>query len=183
MSSHGGSESPCRCSWGIKRLERAAHPLEGSGLRCAAACPVFNWVLWQWVPCCYWAECWSGVSTKQPRPVILPVILKVTTVDQHGRKKQFSATCRGLWTGVPQRCVDEAEGFVVEEEGKRKVKKYGVGCLPGSNLPSAFPWYLTAKSFSNWLTAEWIRKAELVMKLPAVHRWMWTAMRTKWLNN
>lgn len=86
MSSCGGFGSPCRCSWGIKRLGGAAHPVEGSGLRCAAACLDFNWVWWQWVPCCYWAECWSGVSPKQPRPVILPVNLKVTTVDQHGRR-------------------------------------------------------------------------------------------------
>lgn len=86
MSSCGGIGSPCRCSWGIKRLGAAAHPAEGSGLWCAAACPDLNWLWWQWVAYRFWAECWSGVSPEQPRPVILPVSLKVSAVDQRGRK-------------------------------------------------------------------------------------------------
>lgn len=191
MSSCGGIGSPWGCSWGIKRLGAAAHPVEGSGLRCAAACLDFNWLWWQWVACRYWAECWSGVSPKQPRPVILPVILKVSTVAQHGRRSSSQPFA------MAHRCTTAICGWDRRFWGGggngRKWVWSRVPCWfkPPVHISLVFHY---KKFFDSSLTgpvrivelslpAKWIRGGALAMELAAVHWWMWTATRTKWLDN
>lgn len=190
MSSSGGIGSPCGCSWGIKRLGAASHPVEGSGLLCVAACLGFNWLWWQWVPCRYQAECWSGVISKQPHPVILPVILKVSTVAQHGRQSSSQPFA------MVHRCITAICGWDrrFEMEEKRSGNEYGAEHRLGSELASAHPWWSTTKSFFRLsdeavlrcrviLLYKWIRGGESAMKLDAVQWRMQRAVRTKWLNN
>lgn len=62
------------------------------------------------------------------------------------QEKKVSATYHGVWTGVPQRPVDETEGFEVEERKSREeMEKFGAEFIMVHwfNPPLLHPWFLT----------------------------------------
>lgn len=162
ISSCGGIGSPCRCSWGIKRLGAAAHPVEGCGLWCAAACLDVNWLWWQWVPCRYWAAPGQPQTSPSCHPSCQPEGQRCRPAWQ---EEWVSATYHGAWTGVPEWPVDETEGF--EVEGKRRgeeVEKFG----PGTRIQTSPPPSMVFNSEKFW-THVWDDRCVFRLVLGSCH--------------